>query len=431
MHRTVLYGPMTSGSIRDAGTTCPGDLPSAAAAASGSTIDRTGTLAFVPTRFGPGVIGGAEMVLAQMSRRLMARGWDVEVLTTCAVDHYTWANVLQPGRHDDAMPVRRFPVVLDQGGEHGRLEHAIVTGQRLSLSEQQAWMNGGMRSPELFHHLLDNAAQYRAIVLGPYPNWITFSCAQIAPERSVLWTCLHDEPYAHLDVFEPVLTGVGGLLFQTPPEHRLAHRLVPDALARHAVVGCGVEVPERYDAQAFRHRHGIEGRFVLYAGRREGAKGWEVLLGQLARAFQRRRLPFSLVTMGVGEVRPPDELADRVIDVGVLPEAERDAAFAAADAYIQSSTLEAFSRTVMEAWLAGTPVIANGGSEVVRYHCEQSGAGLVYADEYELEECLAFVAEAPDAARALAAGGRRYVLDNYQWDTVLDRVETALTAWTA
>jgi glycosyltransferase involved in cell wall biosynthesis len=393
---------------------------------------RAGRLAFVPARFGPGVVGGAEIVLEQMSRRLLARGWEVEVLTTAALDHFTWENVLPAGKAmEDGMLVRRFPAVTTPGSERGQLEAAILSGAPLRLHEQQRWMNSGMRCPELFHYLLDHAGEYRAIVFASYLNWVTFACSQVAPERSVLWTCLHDEPQARLELFEPMLSGVGGLLFQTPPEHELAHRLV-DPLAPHELVGCGVEVPSSYDPEGFRRRHGIEGRFLLYAGRREGGKGWETLLQQLARIAARRAgLDFSLVTIGGGEVRPPAAIADRVIDLGFLPDSERDAAFAAADAYLQPSQFEAFSRTIMEAWLAGTLVIANGASEVVRYHCERSGAGLLYEDEVELAECLAFLAEAPDSARQLAGRGRAYVLDNYQWDTVLDKVEAALSGWTA
>jgi glycosyltransferase involved in cell wall biosynthesis len=393
--------------------------------------DRQGRLAFVPARFGTGMVGGAEIVLDQMARRLHDRGWEVEILTTCALDHYTWENVLPAGKAmEDGLLVRRFPAVNPANPERGLYEQAIHSGATLRLQEQQRWVNAGMRCPELFHYLLDHAAEYRAIVFAPYLNWITFACSQVAPERSVLWTCLHDEPYAYLELFEPLFSGVGGLLFQTPPEHELAHRIVRNP-APHELVGCGVEVPERYDPDGFRERHGIEGRFLLYAGRREGGKGWERLLEQLAAATVRRGLPFKLVTMGTGEVRPPAAIADRVIDLGFLPDSERDAAFAAADAYLQPSRYEAFSRTIMEAWLAGTMVIANGGSDVVRYHCERSGAGLLYEDEFEFEECLAFLAAQPDAAAALAAKGRSYVLDNYQWDTVLDKVEAALSSWTS
>ena len=83
----------------------------------------------------------------------------------------------------------------------------------------------------------------------------------------------------------------------------------------------------------------------------------------------------------------------------------------------------------MESWLAGTPVVANGGSAVVRDHCERSGAGLVYDDDLEFEECLAFLAAEPAAGAQLAAGGRGYVLDNYGWSDVLDRIEVAFDSF--
>ena len=135
--------------------------------------------------------------------------------------------------------------------------------------------------------------------------------------------------------------------------------------------------------------------------------------------------------MGAGDVNPPEWFKDKVIDVGFLPDDERDNAFAAADAYLQSSQYEAFSRTIMEAWLAGTLVIANGASDVVADHCARSGAGLVYEDELELEEALVFLSEAPEAAAEIAAAGRAYVIDNYRWEVVLDKVEDALVRWTA
>jgi glycosyltransferase involved in cell wall biosynthesis len=65
----------------------------------------------------------------------------------------------------------------------------------------------------------------------------------------------------------------------------------------------------------------------------------------------------------------------------------------------------------------------------VRWHCERSGAGLVYDDDAELEQCLRFVAEQPEAAAALAAPGRAYVLEHYRWPAVLDQVEDDLEAW--
>jgi glycosyltransferase involved in cell wall biosynthesis len=115
-----------------------------------------------------------------------------------------------------------------------------------------------------------------------------------------------------------------------------------------------------------------------------------------------------------------------VHDLGFLETAEVPDAFAAAAAYVQPSTNESFSRTIMESWLAGTPVLVSAGSEVLQWHCDRSGGGLTFADEFELAQCLSFLAAAPDAAARLAKAGREYVLANYRWDVVLDAMEADL-----
>jgi glycosyltransferase involved in cell wall biosynthesis len=392
-------------------------------------VNRTGRLAFVPPRYGADVVGGAETVFRELSGRLAERGWEVEILTTCARDHFTWENVYPPGDHRDGnVVVRRFPAVVSTPRtERAAYETAIHNGWPLTVADQYRWMNDDLRVPELFHYLLDHAAEYRAIMFTPYLFWTTFACSQIAPDRTILWACAHDEPYLRLDIFQPMFSGVAGLWFQSGPEHELAHGVFP-RLAAHREVGCGIEIPDGYDPGGFRKRHGIDGRFVLYAGRREGAKGWDQLLDGFAQA-SRRGLPFQLVTMGIGDINAPSDIAHKVIDVGFLSDEERNDAFAAADAYLQPSQYEAFSRTIMEAWLAGTVVIANGASDVVSWHCARSGGGLTYDDDYELEECLTFVAEAPEAAAEVAARGRTYVLEHYRLDDVLDRIEETIGEW--
>ena len=49
-------------------------------------------VAFVSPRFGAEIIGGAEAVVRDIALGLVERDWSVEVLTTCAVNPYTWAN---------------------------------------------------------------------------------------------------------------------------------------------------------------------------------------------------------------------------------------------------------------------------------------------------------------------------------------------------
>lgn len=358
---------------------------------------------------------------------LSERGWPVEVLTTCARDHYTWSNAFPSGSHQiDGITVRRFPTVRDVSYRvRDPLSQRVQAGEPLTFDEQLVWINSSFRVPDLYQHLLAEHERYRAIIFSPYLFWTTVTCAAIAPERTIVMPCLHDEVYAYLDVVQSALTSPAALWFLSEPEHALAHRIatLPDD---HTVTGAGIHVPSAYDPADFRARFGITRRFIVFAGRRESGKGWDQLLHAFAEATIRYDLPFDLVTMGAGPVVVPPAIEGRVHDLGFVDDRDRDGALAAADAYVQPSANESFSRTIMEAWLAGTAVVANAASEVVAWHCERSEGGLVYRDSFELGQSLLLVAEHPDLANRLAARGRDYVLREYQWPAVLDRMEASL-----
>jgi glycosyltransferase involved in cell wall biosynthesis len=383
-------------------------------------------IAFVPPRFGASVVGGSEAVSREAAIGLAARGWDVEVLTTCATDHFTWANGLPEGTsEEDGVMVRRFPTVVTPSRAARRAQVVVQEGGLPSLDEQVSWLSYRFQVPGLFDHLLRRGGDYDAIVFSPYLFWTTAVCVPLVAARAAVIPCLHDEPYARLEVLQRVLSEPALVWFLSEPEHQLAHRLGPVS-PRHSVTGAGIHPPASYDPEGFRARYGLRRPYVLYAGRREAGKGWDWLLDAFAFAVQRADVDMDLVTIGVGTVVPPPELEHRVIDLGFLEQAERDDAFAAASAYVQPSRMESFSRTIMEAWLAGTPVLALAQSEVVAWHCERSGGGLTFSDRYEFAECLRFVGEAPLLAARLAERGANYVRDHYSWDVVLDRMEADL-----
>ncbi len=398
------------------------------------------TIAFVTPRFGPGVIGGAEAVLSEAAFGLAQRGHDVEILSSCARDHYTWANEFPAGTveipagrgdGDRAVLVRRFEVERDTPGTvRDRIGDRILAGETVSIQDQQRWMNDSLRCSGLWNHVFDHGDRYRAIVLAPYMFWTTYALSQIRPERSIIMPCLHDEPPAYLELFRSMIEGVHGVWFLTEPERDLAARLyrLPD---RQAIVGASVEFPESHAPDEFRAEYGIDGRYVYYGGRREWGKGWHDLVLGYVRYLERRsgRSALQLVTSGVGPVDRPAGTERHIVDVGLLSDRQRDNAMAGADAYLQPSAMESFSRTVLEAMLASTPVIANRASEVVAWHLAESGAGLTYEGEAELVECLDFVTDEPAAAAALAIDGPAYVSDRYRLDHVLDRMTATLDRW--
>ena len=66
-----------------------------------TALERTGSCsASCRPASGRGMVGGAETVMPEIAHGLAARGWDVEILTTCARDHFTWANEFPPAVED-------------------------------------------------------------------------------------------------------------------------------------------------------------------------------------------------------------------------------------------------------------------------------------------------------------------------------------------
>jgi len=398
---------------------------------SADSVPAEGAIAFVSPRHGPGVVGGAEAVMAEAAAGLALRGHRVEILTTCATDHFTWANAVPSGVEtiDHDVVVRRFPTSTDTSGVHRRrIGDRILAGEQVDVADQQLWMNDSLRVSDLWHHVLDHGRSYRALIFAPYMFWTTYAVGQIVPGKSIIMPCLHDEPTARLDIFAPLLEGARGIWFLTEPEADLGRRLF-DLPKRQAVVGAGIEAPTNHEPERFRAEFGIKAPFLYYAGRREWGKGWHELLAAFAELVTTHPTDLLLVTSGVGELDVPPELSDRVVDAGFLSSSQRDNAMAAAVAYVQPSAMESFSRTVLEAMAAGTAVVANGASDVVRHHIERSGAGLLYQGRAELVEALRFVADEPRAVDNLAIPGRRYVADGFKWADVLDRMEDTLDRW--
>jgi glycosyltransferase involved in cell wall biosynthesis len=390
---------------------------------------REGRLAFVPVRFGDEVIGGAEMLVRELADGLAERGWEVDVLTGCARDHFGGAHWYAAGESELPHGARlvRFPSVTSRSRAH-----RVLGNRRLdrggSLDERAAyrWLNDDVRVPGLFEYLVDHGHEYRAIVAAPYLYWTTVATAAAAPDRTVLLPCLHDEPTASLPVYDEMFRDARGCWFLTEPEAGVAAARWPD-LTEHAVVGAGVRVPDAYDPDGFRDRYGIEGPFVLYAGRREAGKGFDRLVESFASCAAQRPGPLRLVVAGPGPAPISAAAAPFVVDVGALSERDRDDAMAAARALVQPSPNESFSRTMMEGWLAGTFVLANGESAVSRWHCERSGSGAVYCDGAEFAEWMGRLAE--PAWTAPSGDGRGYVLREYTWPTVLGRVEASIEEW--
>lgn len=379
-----------------------------------------GRVAFVCPRYGREIVGGAEALVREVALGLTSRGWSTEVLTTCAVSPYTWANELPEGEdEDEQVRIRRFANVLNRSESREHFVHGqIFQGHPTTLDDQVTWLGALFRTPGLFEVLMREADRYDAVIFAPYLFWTTTVCMTVVADRAIVMPCLHDEVWAHIDGMRHVLSVPASVWFLSGPEHDLAHRLGP-VTPHHDVIGAGMDVPKDYDPDQFRAEYGIDGPFVLYLGRREREKGWPWLMD----LFGRTKGPVRLVSAGAGSVEIPPTLRGRVIDVGLLTVEQRNNALAAALAYVQPSVMESYSRTLMESWLAGRPTLVREGSAVVEWHCERSEGGWAFSSSGQLSQQLDELLTGPQLADKMGAKGRAYVLDNYQWPDVLDRME--------
>ena len=74
----------------------------------------------------------------------------------------------------------------------------------------------------------------------------------------------------------------------------------------------------------------------------------------------------------------------------------------------------------------GRPILVTGHSEVLKGHCERSGAGLWF-DDYEQFACrLGKLLADDEAYRLMRERAVQYVEENYRWDVVIEKYRTLI-----
>lgn len=387
------------------------------------------TIAFAVPRYGADVLGGAEALCRAVAENLADSGHRAEVFTTCAVDHFTWADHHPPGTEEvNGVLVHRFRVDPDRDHDlFFELHHRIALEGSVSYVDELRWMAANVRSRPLAAALSERD-DLDAIFAMPYLFGTTHAAVATRPDKTILVPCLHDEPHARTRVVRDMLTAARGCLVNTPGEARLVAELAPDAAL--AVGGVGFEDPgDPPDPGAFCAGRGIDPGYLIYAGRREEGKGLADLFDHYAHLRRDREDVPPLALMGTGDLRPPPDIAAHVIDLGFVAEEEKAAAFAGAALLLHPSRLESFGLVLMEAWLAGTPAVVNGDSVVLRDHVHEAAGGLWYRGYAEFAEAVGALLDDDELRCRLAEHGRAYVRTRYSWEAVRGRCLDAVDTW--
>jgi glycosyltransferase involved in cell wall biosynthesis len=374
-------------------------------------------------------MGGAEALCRALARALEQAGTVVEVFTTCALDHFSWEDAVPAGSTiEDRVPVHRFPVGPRDPARFSDRHHGVNRGDELDPAQQIEWMTHSVWSPGLLDALADRDREIRCRVAMPYLFGTTYWAVAQAPQRTVLLPCLHDEAHAQLGVVRNMLEASAGCIANVRAEQRLIQRIAPRA--KSSVGGFGFSPLSRaVEGDLFCKSRGIEPGYLLYAGRREEAKGLPMLFSLYARFVEERPDAPPLALMGSGDLAPPREIRDRVIDLGLVSEDQKHDAMAGASILVHPSHMESFGAVLIEAWQANVPALVYGRSEVLVDHCRAAQGGLWFDDYASFAFALDRLLSDPSLRRQLGDNGSRYVSDVYGWDAVLGRFHAALDQW--
>lgn len=396
-------------------------------------------IAIIVQRYGLEVNGGAEYHCKILAEKLNPI-FDVEILTSCAKDHFTWANEYPEGSTViDDIKVRRFGVAHPRNRRkvRGLLKklngktftdkmrrffgfHSLVN-KRIMLGDEWS-KEQGPYTPGLITHLEKHKDEYDTLIFFTYLYFPTFFGLRVAPHKSILIPTAHDEEAIYLPIFKPFFKLPKAILFNTLSEKRLVNKLFDNEEIYSDIVGAGVD-PIIHNSEltpAKILKSNVE--YLIYIGRIDPAKGCELMISCFLQYKMASLSPVRLVLVGSSsmQIAPhPD-----IIEMGFVSEEVKEVLLSGAKALIMPSYFESLSLVTLESMLNGIPVIANESCEVLKDHIENSKAGFLFSDSESFN--LAVDRVLNDDLTVLKENAVRYVSENYNWEVVINKVIKAI-----
>jgi glycosyltransferase involved in cell wall biosynthesis len=393
-------------------------------------------IAMVNQRYGLEINGGSEYYTRLIAERLARSGkYAVEVLTTCALDYISWKNYYKPGVEEiNGVTVRRFASKKERNNKFHELTGYIIQKRKsgdIELNEYEKWVDlQGPFAPGLVDYVAKRRHEYDVFIVVTYLYYTAVRTLPLVADKAIMIPTAHNEPTIYYPVFkrmfgaDPDYRPPRSFVYLTEEEREFARALFHNERVPFATAGVGVDKPERISSEAFREKYNVEDEYVIYAGRIDRNKGCGILIDYFMEYKKRNDNKLKLVFMGKSGMSAPKH--KDMVSVGFVSEEDKFNGLSGAKASCLPSQFESLSISTLESMSLGTPVIANGGCEVLAGHCKRSGAGLYYKNYFEFEGILNYMMSHDAEYRCMQANAKKYVEERYRWDDIMRKFDEAI-----
>lgn len=379
-------------------------------------------IAFVCQRYGAEVNGGAEAECRAYAEHL-APYYDVEVITTCALDYTTWKNHYPAGVETiNGVTVRRFPVKSERSPRRfGKASVRIMENPDHSREDEEVWLREqGPLAPEALDFIREHGEEYKVVYFMTYLYYLTALGLPGFKGRGILIPTAHDEWPIYFRCYREIFESARGFVYNSEAERRFVDKLFLETSGKpYITIGTGVEAPAG-ELPDVAERFGLTGDYIVYAGRIDQSKGCGELFEYFAAYKRRCGGKLKLVLLGKAVMAVPER--EDILPLGFVSEEEKFAVLKSAKALVLASHFESLSIVVLESMLMGRPVLVNGECEVLYDHAVQSGAGLYFCDDAEFAGGLHWLLTHDEEYALMCENARRYVAARYNWAYITEKL---------
>ncbi|WP_321311671.1 glycosyltransferase family 4 protein [Halarcobacter sp.] len=345
-------------------------------------------VAFIVQRSGKEVNGGAESYCFTIAEK-MKKYWDIEILTTCALDYMTWENYYDEGIEVvNDIPIRRFKVdeVRDIEKFNNFYKNGMPEAETTTIEKAETWMKlQGPNSENLTAFIKNNSDKYDAFIFFTYIYATTYFNLPFVKEKAYLASFAHDERPIYLPIWKDFFKKPKKMIFSTVEEKNFLQKQFPDVKFDGDIFGIGIDKPNDISNIRFRQKYDIYSPYILYIGRIDESKGVHDLIQYFLKFIDKYKINIKLVLAGKSVIDIPKN--EFIKYIGFIDEQTKFDAIEDCELLVNSSPFESLSMVLLEAWSMNRPVLVNRISDVMVGQCKRSGGGKSYLgyDSFENE----------------------------------------------